>query len=42
MSRSDDVSGHSGGGSTTLNIPADLKEKWLAAGVCPANRAANG
>jgi mpaB/rubber oxygenase-like protein len=24
------------GQSTTLNIPEDLREKWLAAGVCPA------
>lgn len=27
------------GQSTTLNIPADLREKWLAAGVCPVRRA---
>lgn len=27
------------GQSTTLDIPADLKEKWLAAGICPANPA---
>jgi hypothetical protein len=25
------------GQSTTLNIPADLKEKWLTAGTCPAH-----
>jgi hypothetical protein len=25
------------GQSTALNIPADLREKWLAAGTCPAN-----
>ncbi|MCP3801948.1 DUF2236 domain-containing protein [Allokutzneria sp. A3M-2-11 16] len=25
------------GQSTALNIPADLKEKWLAAGTCPAS-----
>jgi hypothetical protein len=25
------------GQSTTLDIPADLKEKWLAAGTCPAD-----
>ncbi len=30
------------GQSTTLDIPADLKEKWLAAGTCPASPAANG
>jgi hypothetical protein len=30
------------GQSTTLNIPADLKEKWLAAGVCPVSPAAKG
>jgi hypothetical protein len=24
------------GQSTALNIPSDLREKWLAAGVCPA------
>jgi hypothetical protein len=23
------------GQSTTLNIPADLQERWLAAGMCP-------
>jgi ER-bound oxygenase mpaB/B'/Rubber oxygenase, catalytic domain len=26
------------GQSTTLNIPQDLREQWLAAGVCPATR----
>jgi hypothetical protein len=30
------------GQSTTLNIPADLKEKWLVAGSCPASPTANG
>jgi hypothetical protein len=28
------------GQSTTLNIPEDLRDKWLAAGVCPATPAA--
>jgi hypothetical protein len=28
------------GQSTALNIPADLREKWLDAGVCPAKPAA--
>jgi len=28
------------GQSTTLNIPADLREKWLDAGICPAKPAA--
>jgi hypothetical protein len=29
------------GQSTTLNIPEDLREKWLSAGVCPAAPARN-
>jgi len=27
------------GQSTTLSIPADLREKWLDAGICPARPA---
>jgi hypothetical protein len=30
------------GQSTTLDIPADLRAKWLAAGVCPMSPPANG
>lgn len=31
----------SDGQSTTLNIPEDLREKWLAAGTCPATQVTN-